>query len=143
MLINGYHMSLNKPPRGDNLTAYFRCVVQTCPARAATHGDLHQDSVQLKYHNKYPYKHNHPPDEVGNLLAKHSYDFRKCARDDSVAGAKSCYDKLVEATLDTLPSDLKEAFLQRLPPFSSSKMQFYRAQKKSKESINSQLNGST
>ena len=132
LLIDGYRLMRSKNGKGKKMSAYYTCVEKGCPARAVTTGGLNPNLIRLKYHNKAPNTHNHPSDEVANLLTKLRADFAERARLDLSATPKSLYDKLAEEKLCSLSSPLREEFLQRLPPFSKHKNMFYNIWHKSK-----------
>merc|ERR1719334_1058454 len=110
MLISGYHFYRNS--KGKGLTSYFHCVKEDCPAKATTTGELTKETVRLKSHNKPPHVHNHPPDQVGNLLALHSHNFRQCCWDNPHQNGKAAYDSLTERMLVTMSFEIKEEFLR-------------------------------
>ena len=144
LLIDGFRLLLNKPPKDKNSTTYFLCAHQNCSGTAATDGGLDQDSIRLRYHNKYPRVHNHAPDEVQNLITKHLHDFRLSAWANPNQGPKAAYDRLTEEKLCVMPDSLKGEFLQKLPSYESVKSQFYRikvkCQPKGRKRINSEDN---
>ena len=126
----------SKHGKGKKMSAYFTCVEKGCPARAVTTGGPDPNLIQLKYHNKAPNTHNHPSDEVANLLTKLRADFAERARLDLSATPKSLYDKLAEENLCSLSGPLREEFLRRLPPFSKHKNMFYNIWRNFKEPRN-------
>ena len=132
LLIDGYRLSQNKQGLGKKNAAYFKCVERGCSARAVTIGGLDPNSMQLKFHNKAPNTHNHPSDEVANLLTQHLADFAEHARQDLSTPPKSLYDKLAEDKVGSLPSPLREEFLQRLPSFSKHRCLAYKIRQKLK-----------
>ena len=133
LLVDGYRYVVNRYPRGSSGTAYYRCVVKNCYGNAATHGDLHEDTIQFRYHNKPPSTHNHGPDVVGNLVKKHLHDIRHTifsGNYNANQSQRSLYDRLMEEKLESLHSPQKEEFVQRLPSFRSILMMMYRNKKK-------------
>ena len=131
LLISGYRPMVNTSKmRKNRLTSYFRCIRSDCPARALTRGKIDPENVQLKYHNVHPNVHNHPPDEVGNLLALHRHNYRQSARENPQQSPKVAYDKVTEKLIDSLSSPIREEFLQRMAPYENSKDQFYRVRKR-------------
>ena len=68
ILNDGYRLNLNKKPTVKNLMAYFYCVKKDSPAKAATVGELKEDKMEVKYHNRPPILHNHPADDMDNKI---------------------------------------------------------------------------
>ena len=132
-MIDGYRYTVNRYPQGSFRTAYFNCVLKTCHGNAATNGDFHEDTLQFRYHNKPPNTHNHGPDVVGNLVKKHLHDIRHTifsGNYNADQSQRSLYDTLTEKRLESLPSPLKEEFVQRLPTFRSLSTMMHRNKKK-------------
>ena len=128
-MIDGYRLAINRYPGGSQRTAYFQCVIKTCNGKAATTGDLHQDTIQIRFHNKAPNIHNHGPDVVGNIVKKHLHNIRLSILTGDFKADQSqrvLYDRLTEEKLESLPGPLKEEFVQRLPSLKSIMMTMYR-----------------
>ena len=129
ILIDGYRMCQNQK-NDKNGTVYFRCVKEGCPATAATVGDLKDDVVTLKYHNRHPRVHNHGPDAMEIRVQKQLHDFRECARENPDMPSKQSYDKLTRKNLSSLSGEEREEFLGKLPPHGRVKDQHYRIRNK-------------
>ena len=127
ILVDGYRLRHNKTCHKTSIS-YFDCVFKArgCHGTAATVGDLQDDMVTLKYHNRPSHKHDHPPDAMEVLVQKQLHDFRQRARENPDQAAKPIYDNLTAKNLETLTSPEKEDFLERLPPFAQRKDQYYR-----------------
>ena len=141
LLIDGYRLTRSCHGMGKQKAAYFKCVERGCSAKAVTIGGLYPNSMRLKFHNMVPNTHNHPPDEVGNLLTKLRADFAEQAGQDLITPPKSLYDKLADEKLSSLPSQLREEFLQRLSPYSKHRALAYKIRQKLKGPRKSHVDG--
>ena len=126
ILIDGYRLNLNKKPTVKNSMAYFYCVKKDCPIKAATVGELKEDKMEVKYHNRPPILHNHPADDMDNKIQQQHHEFREKAQENPDQPAKPLYEALTAARINSMDSPKKEEYLEKLPSFDNKRGQFYR-----------------
>ena len=119
VLIDGYRMKWNRGPQGPMDTTYFFCAEKSCKATLALVGDLEGDP-EVKYHRID--KHNHPPDNSANIVSATLSEFRSTVSENPDCAAKTLFEDLKTAALDSVETPNKLDLAKKLPTYRTGKL---------------------
>ena len=134
---DGFRYKRKCKPRGPNFLTYYKCVLDTCTATAATVGGPDMDQIRLKYHALPNKPHNHPGDQGSNEAHEILHKYRKMARQKPEEPAKAIFEEVLAAEAASGGNPLAN---DDLGTFSYHRNMFYRIRKQNTPNQPSNLN---